>query len=80
MATGRAVITTDVPGCRETVRDGENGFLVPAADPAALARAMVRFVEQPALVGTMGAAGRRIAEQRYNAADVARVMVEAMQI
>jgi glycosyltransferase involved in cell wall biosynthesis len=80
MATGRAVITTDVPGCRETVRDGENGFLVPAADPAALARAMVRFVEQPALVGTMGAAGRRIAEQRYNATDVARVMVEAMQI
>jgi glycosyltransferase involved in cell wall biosynthesis len=80
MATGRPVITTDVPGCRETVRTGENGFLVPAADPAALANAMKAFIQQPALVSTMGAAGRQIAEQRYNASEVARVMVEAMGI
>jgi glycosyltransferase involved in cell wall biosynthesis len=80
MATGRPVITTDVPGCRETVRNGENGFLVPAADPVALADAMTRFIEHPGLVNTMGTASRRIAEQRYNAVEVARVMVEAMGI
>ena len=41
MAMGRAVITTDVPGCRETVEHGRNGLLVPARDVRALADAML---------------------------------------
>ncbi len=44
MAMGRAVITTDAPGCRETVLDGDNGFLVPVKDTDALAQAMLRFI------------------------------------
>lgn len=58
MSTGRAIITTDMPGCRETVEPGVNGFIVPPKDPAALAEAMERFLADPALIPSMGAASR----------------------
>ena len=66
MAMARAVITTDVPGCRETVISGLNGFLVPVRDVAALAEAMLHFVRQPALIGPMGIESRRLVEQRFD--------------
>jgi len=66
MATGRAIITTDVPGCRETVREGDNGLLVPARSPAALAEAMGQLLESPAKVAGMGRRSREIAEQRFD--------------
>ena len=46
MAMARPIITTDSPGCRETVRDGVNGFLVPPRNPSALAEAMMALIEQ----------------------------------
>ena len=58
MATGRAVVTTDVPGCRETVVDGESGMLVPAGAPAALAVALEQFLEDRTLAARMGDAAR----------------------
>lgn len=70
MAMGRALITTDAPGCRETVVDGDNGFLVPVRDVDALVDAMLKFVETPELAARMGARSRQIAEERY---DVHRV-------
>lgn len=66
MAMGRPVITTDVPGCRETVVDGCNGFLVPPRDPAALAAAMARFIDEPDLATRMGSSSRAMAEQRFD--------------
>ena len=66
MAMGRAVITTDVPGCRQTVDVGVNGFLVPVRAPGALAKAMTRFVENPELIAKMGFESRRIAEERFD--------------
>lgn len=66
MAMGRPVITTDVPGCRETVEAGVNGFLVPVRNAQALAEAMMRFVHNPALIATMGLASRRIAEEKFD--------------
>ncbi|WP_368646616.1 glycosyltransferase family 4 protein [Castellaniella ginsengisoli] len=66
MAMGRPVITTDVPGCRETVQDGLNGYLVPARDADALAGAMLRFVEDPERVVSMGRASRRLAEACFD--------------
>ncbi|TIM16074.1 MAG: glycosyltransferase family 4 protein [Mesorhizobium sp.] len=76
MAMGRAVITTDAPGCRETVEVGRNGYLVPPKDAAALSVAMMRFAENPGLAGRMGAESRRIAEEKY---DVNLVNVEIMR-
>lgn len=66
MATGRAIVTTDAPGCRETVTEGENGYLVRPKDADALFEAMLRFVESPALAAEMGKASRRIAEEKFD--------------
>ena len=78
MAMGRAIITTDAPGCRETVVDGDNGFLVPVKAVDALAGAMLRFVEDPALAARMGARSRAVAEDRYDVHKVNAVMLRAM--
>lgn len=76
MAMGRAVVTTDAPGCRETVVEGDNGFLVPPRDAEALYRAMRRFVDEPALAAAMGAASRRLAEERFDVRKVNRAILE----
>jgi glycosyltransferase involved in cell wall biosynthesis len=78
LATGRPVITTDAPGCRETVDDGVNGYLVPVRNETALANAMERFIKQPHLVARMGAESRRIAEERYDVHKINRALMGAM--
>ncbi len=78
MAMGRAVITTDAPGCRETVVDGANGFLVPVRSVDALAAAMLRFADEPGLAQRMGASSRAMAEDRYDVRKVNAVMLRAM--
>lgn len=54
MAMGRAILTTDTNGCRETVKDGVNGFLVPVGDARKLAEKMAAFIEDPTLAARMG--------------------------
>jgi len=78
MAMGRPVITTDVPGCRDTVDEDVNGFLVPARDSEALARAMLRFVEEPSLVASMGLESRRIAEDRFDVHKINAVILDEL--
>jgi glycosyltransferase involved in cell wall biosynthesis len=78
MAMGRAVITTDSVGCRETVVDGRNGFLVPVRNPQALAEAMLRFIESPELIISMGAESRKLAEERFDVRKVNATIIEAM--
>lgn len=80
MAMGRAIITTDAPGCRETVIDGENGFLVPVKSVDALVEAMTRFIEDPALAVRMGKRSREIAEEKYDVHKVNAVMLKEMGI
>lgn len=76
MAMGRAIVTTDAPGCRETVIDGVNGFLVPPRDAAALLVALRKFVDRPALAAEMGAASRRMAEEKFAVEAVNQVMLD----
>ena len=66
MAIGRPIITTDSVGCRETVEDGVNGFLVPPYDAEALAEKMRFFVENPKLITAMGHESRKIAEKKFD--------------
>lgn len=70
MAMGRPVITTDAPGCRETVEDGVNGRRVPVRDVDALVQAMIGFIQDPDSIAAMGAASRRLAQERF---DVRRI-------
>jgi glycosyltransferase involved in cell wall biosynthesis len=64
-AAGRAIVTTDVPGCREAVRDGYNGLLVPPRSPDELAAALERLIVDPVLREQMGRHGRVLAERRF---------------
>ncbi len=65
-AAGRPIVASDVPGCREVVHDGRNGFLVPPKDPKALADAIERLLLDPNLRARMGQAGREIALDRFS--------------
>jgi glycosyltransferase involved in cell wall biosynthesis len=67
MAIGRAIITTDVPGCRETVVDDINGFLVEKWNPQALADKMIYFIENPEQIKIMGNESYRIAKEKFDA-------------
>lgn len=80
MAVGRAIITTDTPGCRETVKDGYNGFLIPAGDTGALVRAMERFLEGPDIHLRMGSASHSIALEKYDVHKVNAAMIRAMEL
>ena len=80
MAMGRAIITTDVPGCRETVIDGANGYLVPARSADDLALAMTRFLKDPSLCSSMGLASRRLAEEKYRVQKVNQLLLKEMNI
>lgn len=72
-ALGRPLIATDVPGCRELVEHGGNGLLCAARDPGSLAEAMLAFVAlDRGARERMAAAGRRLVEERYDQAIVAR--------
>lgn len=70
MAIGRPIITTDVPGCRETVKNGVNGYLIPPFNEDALVEKMLKFIEQPKLINEMGKESRRIAELKFDVNEV----------
>jgi glycosyltransferase involved in cell wall biosynthesis len=65
-AAGRPIVTTDEPGCREAVDDGDNGLLVPARDVAALARAIGALLSDPDRCRAMGARGRQRARDEFS--------------
>ena len=73
MAMKKAIITTDTPGCRETVVDGLNGFLIPPKDKEALFDRVMHFVKNPEDVRKMGLASFEIAKEKY---DVKKVNAE----
>lgn len=78
MATGRAIITTDVPGCRETVVNGVNGFLVPKWNPEALAEKMIYFIEHPEQIRVMGVESYKIAVEKFDAEKVNQRLVNIL--
>lgn len=91
MAMGRPVITTDVIGCRETVRNplatdsegirtGENGLLVPVRSVQPLARAMIRLALDRGQAEQMGAIGREIAVQQFDVRRINDVMLRVMNL
>lgn len=78
MAMALPVITTDAPGCRDTVEEGVNGFKVPVRDVPALEAAMRRFIDDPALIARMGSASRSLAERLFDVHRINDAMLDAM--
>ena len=74
-ACGLPLVITDIRGCREVVRDGVEGYLVPVRDPARLADAIVRLLKDPTLRREMGDAARARAEERFDERRVAATVV-----
>lgn len=67
MALGRAIVTTDHVGCRDTVEEGVNGYLIPPRDVDRLVQALTTLIETPGLATRMGIASRQLAEERFDA-------------
>jgi glycosyltransferase involved in cell wall biosynthesis len=65
-ACGRAIVTTDMPGCRDAIVPTVSGLLVPPRDQVALANAIQRLLENPSLRASMGKAGRELAEREFS--------------
>lgn len=80
MATGRPIITTDTPGCRETVTRGLNGLLVPPCCVEALVEAMRHFINCPEQIYKMGEQSFAIVQMRFAANRVADAMLLAMGV
>jgi glycosyltransferase involved in cell wall biosynthesis len=76
-ACGRPIVATDAPGCREIVRDGENGILVPIRDSRAVAVAIGRLIADPPLRQRMGQRGREIAVTEFS---LDRVIHETLEV
>lgn len=79
MAMGRPIITTDVPGCRETVSEGSNGYLVALKDPQSAADAMIKLLDHD-LREDMGASSRYICEEKYDVHLVNQSIIEGLKI
>ncbi|WMN16075.1 glycosyltransferase family 4 protein [Pseudomonas piscis] len=80
MSSGRAIVTTDAPGCRETVEEGVNGFLVEPRDISKLAIAMERLINSGSLREQMGQASRELAVRKYDVHQVNAAMIRAMKL
>jgi len=80
MATGRAIITTDMPGCRDTIVDGESGFLVRPRSVSSLHAAMEAFLRHPTLITRMGMAARRRAEELFDARRANQLIIKRMEL
>lgn len=78
MSIGRAIITTDTPGCRETVENNYNGYLILPRNPDSLIDAMEKFILNPQLIKQMGEASHIIAKKKYDVRKVNDKMLKEM--
>lgn len=75
-AIGRPVVTTDSVGCRDTVVDGKNGFMIPIKDSDALAMALKKLIDNPELRQKMGKNAREFAVSKFDIKDVVKVHMD----
>ena len=78
-AIGRPVVTTDSVGCRDTVIDGENGFIIPIKDSEALVMALKKLIDNSAMRKTMGRNARAFAESKFDIKDVIKVHLDVYE-
>ncbi len=80
MAMGRSIITTNAPGCRETVNNGVNGFLVSSKNTDDLVEKMITLINNPNLKKQMGKKSLQIVKEKYDVEIVNQCIIEAMKL
>lgn len=80
MSIGRAIITTNVPGCKETVIPGKNGYLVEMQSSKELAFAMTKIINNKNLIEKMGLFSRKLATERFNVHNINSIMLKEMGV
>ena len=80
MAVGRAILTSDAPGCRETVVDGVNGFLIPVRDVGILESKMRWMIENPESSKHMALESLRIVREKYDVNKVNEVLMHHLEL
>ena len=80
MAMGRPIITTDTQGCRETVKNDVNGFLVPVKDSEAIAEKMIWFIEHPEAIRDMGKQSYEYVLEKFDVNKVNADMIRIMNL
>lgn len=80
MATGRPIITTNSPGCKETVIDRKNGFLIPPKDATSLAEKMCWMIDNPEQARMMGRESRKYCERKFDVNAINKTMMDLMGI
>ena len=79
-STGLPIVTTDIAGCREIVKDGDNGFLIPVRDGVVLADALIRLLRDSELRKRMGARGRERAVSEFDVGSVFSATLAIYQV
>ncbi len=80
MAMAKPIITSDAPGCRDTVVEGKNGFLLPLHDVDALVKAMQYFIDKPEQIEIMGIQSRAIAEDKFDVHKINSIIMQEMEL
>lgn len=80
IASGRPIITCNTSGCKETVQDGVNGFLIPPKDEKILAEKMIWMLEHPEAVERMAIASRKIAEEKFDVYKINQEMINKLKV
>jgi glycosyltransferase involved in cell wall biosynthesis len=80
LASARAIITTFTPGCKETVKDGVNGFFVPIHNPTAIADKISYFIENPKAIESMGRESLLLCKRKYEVSIINNEMLSIMGI
>lgn len=80
LAMGKPIITTDNPGCRETIDGDKNGYLIPVKNADALVKAMTSFIDNPALIEQKGEQSYRLAVEKYDVHKVNEHLFKFMKI
>jgi glycosyltransferase involved in cell wall biosynthesis len=78
MSMGRPIVTTDAPGCKDTVEQGINGYLVPIKNAEQLAETMKKFIEDPTLCEEMGGKSRELAIHKFDVQKVNKLILDCL--
>jgi glycosyltransferase involved in cell wall biosynthesis len=80
MSMGRPIITTDAPGCKETVKHGISGYIVPKKNVSELVSSLKKFIQDPKSIANFGKESHAIAVEKYDVHKVNQAIISALNL